>query len=322
MISRNFIRIKVLEAIYTYKTSHAEDVFAAEKRLQHSMEEFYALFIKLLALLPALAHLDARVLDLKKSRLLPSEEDLQPNYRFSDNRVIRQIDENPVIDKKTEDYVVAWNNDLDQLFLKPFYTTLTNQPFYVEYLKNTEDCYENDKKFVLHLIEHFLLENEDLSNYLGESHLHWHVDYNEAVILIYNVLKKYTEKQKADKPLPPLFKLTPDSLVSEDEQFMKDLFINTLKNDKEYEELIARCLRNWEMDRVATMDMLLLKMALCEFICMPSIPVRVTLNEYIELAKYYSTPKSRIFVNGILDNALEILRNENRLQKQGRGLMG
>lgn len=322
MISRNFIRIKTLEAIYTYKTSHLGDIFAAEKRLQHSMEEFYALFIKLLALLPALTHLDARILDLKKSRLLPSEEDLQPNYRFSNNRLIRQIDDNPVINKKIEDYVVAWNNDLDQLFLKPFYTTLVNQPFYLEYLKHPEDSYENDKKFVLELIEHFLLENEDCSNYLGESHLHWHIDYNEAVILVYNLLKKFTEKQKEDKALPPLFKNTPDSIVSEDERFMKDLFINTLKYDKDYEELIVQCIRNWEIERVAIMDMLLLKMALCEFIYMPSIPVRVTLNEYIELAKYYSTPKSRIFINGILDNALEILRNDNRLQKQGRGLMG
>ena len=322
MISRNFIRIKVLEAIYAYKTSHGTDVFAAEKRLEHSMEDFYALFIKLIALFPALARMESRILDMKKSRLLPSEEDLQPNYKFSENRLIRQIDENPRIDKAAERYAAGWNNDLDQLFLKPFHTTLRNQDFFTQYLKSGESSYEEDKAFVLQLLELFLLDNEECANYLGESRLNWKIDYNEAIIAVYNALKKYNEKQAEDKPLPPLFKPTPDSVRSEDELFMRDLFVQTITNDKEFEDILIQCIRNWELDRIAMMDMILLKMALCEFIHMPSIPLRVTMNEYIELSKYYSTPKSCVFINGLLDNALSMLRNDNRIKKQGRGLMG
>ncbi len=322
MISRNFIRIKVLEAIYAYMASHCTDVFAAEKRLEHAMEDFYALFLKLLALFPALARMDSKILELKKGRMLPTEEDLKPNYKFSENRLIQQLDNNPLIEKAVKNNAVGWDNDLDQLFLKPFYTTLRNQDFYTQYLKSGGNSYEEDKNFVLQLIEMFLLENEECAAYLGEIRLHWKIDYNDAIIAVYNVLKKYNEKQAVEKPLPPLFKPTPDSPKSEDEIFMRDLFVKTITDDKEYEQIIAQCIRNWELDRIANMDLILLKMALCELMHMPSIPIRVTMNEYIELAKYYSTPKSRIFINGVLDNALNMLRTENRMHKQGRGLMG
>ena len=322
MISRNFIRIKALEAIYAYRASHCTDVFAAEKRLEHAMEDFYALSLKLLALFPALARMDSKILELKKGRMLPTEEDLKPNYKFSENRLIQQLDNNPFIEKAVKNNAVGWDNDLDQLFLKPFYTTLRNQDFYTQYLKSGENSYEEDKNFVLQLIELFLLENEECAAYLGETRLHWKIDYNDAIIAVYNVLKKYNEKQAVEKPLPPLFKPTPDSPKSEDEIFMRDLFVKTITDDKEYEQIIAQCIRNWELDRIANMDLILLKMALCELMHMPSIPIRVTMNEYIELAKYYSTPKSRLFINGVLDNALNMLRTENRMHKQGRGLMG
>ncbi|MCR5191204.1 MAG: transcription antitermination factor NusB [Bacteroidales bacterium] len=302
--------------------SHCTDVFAAEKRLEHAMEDFYALFLKLLALFPALARMDSKILELKKGRMLPTEEDLKPNYKFSENRLIQQLDNNPLIEKAVKNNAVGWDNDLDQLFLKPFYTTLRNQDFYTQYLKSGGNSYEEDKNFVLQLIEMFLLENEECAAYLGEIRLHWKIDYNDAIIAVYNVLKKYNEKQAVEKPLPPLFKPTPDSPKSEDEIFMRDLFVKTITDDKEYEQIIAQCIRNWELDRIANMDLILLKMALCELMHMPSIPIRVTMNEYIELAKYYSTPKSRIFINGVLDNALNMLRTENRMHKQGRGLMG
>ncbi len=322
MVSRNFIRIKVLEAIYAYRLSHREDVLAAEKQLEHTMNEFYALYVKLLTLLPALAHLDAQFLEMKKSRMLPTEEDLQPNFKFSENRLIRQLHDNPVLEKTAQDCAAHWNDDLDILFLKPLYHKLAEQDFFRLYMKEEESSYESDKNFVLNLIEHFLLENEDCIHHLGNIRLHWMLDYNDAVILMYNTLKKYTEKQREDKALPSLFKMTDGSAVSEDFEFMRDLFTQTLRHETEFGPYIEKSLRNWEMDRVATIDMLLLEMAICEFLYMPSIPTRVTLNEYIELAKYYSTPKSRQFVNGILDNVLTLLRDENRLRKQGRGLMG
>ncbi len=323
MISRNYIRIKVLESLYAYRANKGKGLLAAEKELKRNMDEFYALYVKIMALLPALAHMDAKILEQKKSRLLPSAEDLKPNFKFAENSFIRQMDENISLEKAMHNYAADWNNDLDQIFIKTLYLQLTNQPFFHEYLKSGDTGYEPDKQFALKMIEEFVLDNEECISYLGNIRLQWQTDYNQAVILVYNTLqKKFTENQKKEKTLPPLFKKNANEKVSEEELFLSDLFKLSIQHNDEFEEIIEKGIRNWEMDRIATIDMILLKMAICEFIYMPSIPVRVTLNEYIELAKYYSSPKSRNFVNGVLDNVLTQLREENRLHKIGRGLMG
>ena len=323
MINRNYIRIKVLEALFAYKLNKGKDIHAAEVELKRNMTEFYALYIKILALIPTLARMDAKILEQKKSRYLPTEEDLKPNFKFADNSFIRQIDENRSLEKAIQDYSVNWNNDLDLLFVKTLYQKLSSQDYFREYLKNSDTSYQSDKDFVLKMVEDFLMDNEDCINYLGNIRLHWQLDYNQAVILVYNTLQKnFNENQSNEKKIHPLFKKRENETISEEELFLNDLFRDTLQHNDEFESLIEKGIRNWEMDRIATIDMILLKMAICEFIYMPSIPVRVTLNEYIELAKYYSSPKSRNFVNGVLDNVLTQLKEENRLQKRGRGLMG
>jgi N utilization substance protein B len=166
-----------------------------------------------------------------------------------------------------------------------------------------------------------MLENEDMIHYFGETKLSWLHDYNDVVILVHNTIKSFTKNQSNDKPLPPLFKTSNDG-ISEDYQFMLDLLLKTIQNDKQYSDIIAQKIHNWEIDRIAYVDIILLKMAVCEFCEFPDIPLRVTLNEYIEISKYYSTPKSRSFINGLLDTVLLGLKNENKINKQGRGLIG
>ncbi|HOS17622.1 MAG TPA: transcription antitermination factor NusB, partial [Bacteroidales bacterium] len=145
--------------------------------------------------------------------------------------------------------------------------------------------------------------------------------YNDVVIMIYNTLKGFKEKQVDTLPIPPLFKVTDDG-ISEDREFMLNLFRYTIQHDEDYKQVVIKKLQNWEADRIAVLDFILLKMAICEFCCFPSIPLRVTLNEYIEISKYYSTPKSRMFINGLLDKILDELKAEQKINKQGRGLMG
>lgn len=323
MINRNYIRIKVLEELFAFKFNDKMDIPAAEVELKHNMDEFYALYIKILALIPALARMDAKILEQKKSRLLPSEEDLKPNFKFADNLLIQQIDSNKSLEKAIRDYSVDWNNDLDLLFVKSLYQQFSTQSYFREYLKSNETGYNADKAFILKMVGEFLMDNEECITYLGNIKLHWQLDYNQAVILVYNTLQKnFNENQKNDKKLPPLFKKSENETVSEEEIFLSELLRLTLQKNDEFEILIEKGIRNWEMDRIANVDMILLKMAICEFMYMPSIPVRVTLNEYIELAKYYSSPKSSNFVNGVLDNVLTQLKKENKLHKIGRGLMG
>ena len=171
------------------------------------------------------------------------------------------------------------------------------------------------------MIESFLLENEQIIHYLSEIKLHWQLDYNDVIIMLFNTLKGFKEKQSDELAIPRLFKISEDGL-SEDKEFMHNLFHLTIKNNDEYENVIVQKLQNWEVDRIAVIDFILLKMAICEFCCFPSIPLRVTLNEYIEISKYYSTPKSRAFINGLLDKIIDMLKAENKINKQGRGLMG
>jgi N utilization substance protein B len=275
----------------------------------------------LLAIFGTLTHIAEQIIDVKKQKLLPTQTDLNPNYKFVNNLFVRKIEENTCLQKECERHNALWNNDLDMLFVRKVYYELTNAPVFASYMRHDGQSFEEDKAFILEMVEKFLLQNEMICSYFGEKKLHWLHDYNDTILLVYNVLKTFTPNQRPEKPLPPLFKTDADGF-SDDRQFMLDLFRKTIEHDEEYTQIVSQKLLNWEMDRVACMDFILLKMAICELCEFPSIPPRVTLNEYIEISKYYSTPKSKYFINGMLDGILADLKAENKINKRGRGLMG
>lgn len=310
-----------MQAIYEYRLTPDIKIDKAKKDLTETVENIYRLYIQLLTIFGKLTYIAEQVIDVKKQKLLPTETDLHPNYKFVNNLLIEKIEENIFLRKMRRKYHITWNNDLDMLFLRKVYAQLTLTPIFAEYMQRHEQSFEEDKAFVEEIIEKFLLENEDVCSYLGEKNLHWQHDYNDALILVYNTLKSFTKNQKPEKELPSLFKMDENG-TSEDRRFMLDLFEKTIQKDEEYTQYVVQKLRNWEMDRVAYIDFILLKMAICEFCEFPSIPLRVTLNEYIEISKYYSSHKSRYFINGMLDSILEELKAENKINKQGRGLMG
>lgn len=318
MISRNTIRIKVMQSLYTYFLGTEKDIKSCEKKLLTTFEDMYRLYIKLLALFAALTYIAEQVIETKKKLFFAKEEDLNPNRKFIDNQFIEKINKNESLQKAIQQYGVGWENDVEMVYVRKIYNTLTNTTAYIRYMQDNEQSFDKDKEFILNLIGDFLLENEDIILYLGEIKLNWQVDYNDVIIMVYNTLKSFNNKQSDTVSLPPLFKITDNEAVSEDKTFMSDLFYKTIKHNDYYEELITKKLQNWEVDRIATMDFILLKMAICEFCSFPNIPIRVTLNEYIEISKYYSTPKSRIFINGLLDKILDDLKAENKINKQGR----
>ncbi|MCL2131981.1 MAG: transcription antitermination factor NusB [Lentimicrobiaceae bacterium] len=321
MISRNTIRIKVMQALYEYRFSSDTHIDTAEKKLMQTFDNFYNLYLQLLALFGYLTYTAEQTIEAKMQRLLPDETDLQPNYKFAKNLFVKKLEKNISLQNAWRKYNIGWSNDIDIMFIRKTYEQITHLPVFVNYMQNHSRSFDQDKAFIIELVESFLLENEDLCNYFGEKNLHWLHDYNDAVILVYNTLKQFTENQKPEKALPTLFKTNANG-VSEDQQFTLDLFRKTIKNNKEYTETVIKKLLNWEIDRVACMDFILLKMAVCEFCEFPTIPIRVTLNEYIEISKYYSTHKSKNFINGMLDNILLDLKKENKINKQGRGLKG
>jgi N utilization substance protein B len=309
-----------MQAIYEYRFSDDIQIDAAEKKLMQTFDNIYALYLQLLDVFGQLSHTADQVIDMKKQKLLPTETDLQPNYKFVNNLFVKKIEENTFLQSECRRYNVSWNNDLDTLFVKKVYDQLTYTPLYENYMQSYEQSFYEDKTFITNVVEKFFLENEEMCNFFGEKNIHWIHDYNDAVLLVYNTLRSFTISQKPEKTLPPLFKLDEDG-NSEDKKYAINLFRKTIEHDKEYTEIIKQKLFNWEMDRVAYMDFILLKMAICEFCEFPSIPLRVSMNEYIEISKYYSTHKSKSFINGMLEGILESLKSENKINKRGRGLM-
>jgi N utilization substance protein B len=181
-------------------------------------------------------------------------------------------------------------------------------------MSTRESDYKSDKKLVLAVIEKVFATNDLLHWFLGEKNTHWIDDYEEAMLMFYQNVKEFKEEDGDNCKISTLFK------SDEDEQFCRQLFRKTLENADEYTKMVEAKLQNWELERVISMDMLLMQMALCELLEFPSVPIKVTLNEYIELAKWYSSDKSKVFVNGILDRLIVDLRDSGRLVKTGRGL--
>ncbi len=321
MISRNTIRIKVMQSLYTYFLGTEKDIKIYEKKITTTFEDMYRLYIKMLASFAALTYMAEQVIETKKKLFFAKVEDLKPNRKFINNQFIEKINKNISLQKAIQHYGLSWKNDIEMVYVRKMYNALTNTTTYIQYMQDNETTFEKDKVFILNLIEDFFLENEDIILYLGEIKLNWQVDYNDVIIMLYNTLKNFKEDQSDTLALPPLFKLSDNETVSEDKIFMIDLLSKTIQHNDDYENLIKNKLQNWEIDRIATMDFILLKMAICEFCSFPNIPIRVTLNEYIEISKYYSTPKSRIFINGLLDKILDGLKADNKINKQGRGLM-
>jgi len=310
-----------MQALYAYFLSPEKDVKLSEKKLISVFEDMYKLYIKMLALFTPLTYVAEQVIEIKKTLYFAKAEDLTPNTKFIDNLFVKKINDNISLQKAIKNYGVGWENDVEMVFVRKLYDSMTNNPSYIQFMQDTEHSFTNDKAFVLNILEDFFLDNQDLIHYLGEMKLNWQMDYNDVIIMVFNTLKGFKEKQADSVSIPPLFKIT-DGSISEDKEYMLNLFTKTIFNNDEYEAIITKNLHNWEVDRIATMDFILLKMAISEFCSFPSIPIRVTMNEYIEISKYYSTPKSKMFINGLLDKILEDLKTVNKVNKHGRGLMG
>jgi N utilization substance protein B len=310
-----------MQAIYEYSVSEHRSANSAKKNLMRSFDDMYMLYIRILALFGALTHISEQVIELKKQKYLATTTDLHPSLNFINNVFIQKLEQNTDLQRYIRENNLMWNNEADLSFVRKIYDAMCHKDFFIEYMQNHTNSFQADKQVVLSILEKFMLENEDMILYFGEIKISWLHDFNDVIILIHNTLKLFTQKQSDDKPLPPLFKISEDN-YSEELHFAQNLLTKTIQNDRQYEQIITERIQNWEVDRVAYVDFILIKMAMCEFCEFPSIPLRVTLNEYIEISKYYSTPKSKIFINGLLDNILSYLKEENKIHKQGRGLMG
>lgn len=302
-----------MQALYAHSMRPEQDIFVAENELVHTVKNCYTLFLWFFSLIPEVAFYRQNKLEDLKNKHNPTPEDLYPNTKFVENEVIAQIENNETLQKLFAKYHITWSEDTD--FIVKLFHQIEELEEYQAYMSNQEGSYDEDKKLVLTIIEKILATDDHIRWFFGEKDPNWLDDYEEALSMFYKNIVDFKQKKGNECKIATLSK-DPKS----DEQFCRDLFSKTLKNDEEYEALIESKLQNWELERVIGMDILLMKMAVCELLEFPEIPIKVTLNEYIELAKYYSSSKSKVFVNGVLDRLIVDLRDQGRLNKTGRGL--
>ncbi len=314
MISRRIIRIKVLQILYAFFTSPETSINNTEKELFFSLQKTYDLYHYLMSLVLEIEKFAEDRIDLGLKKHRPTTADLTPNTRFVNNLLIHQLKTNTSLAKYLESAKLSWVNE-DELIRK-LYLALVEQDFYKEYMAAEQNSYADDRKLVEDIFKYLILGNEDIESLLEEQSIYWNDDLDFVVSMILKTFKKFKEFSDDNQALLPMYK------DEEDRQFAKDLYRKVVLNHTDNMILIKQHTVNWDIERIAFIDNLILELALSEFLYFPSIPTKVTMNEYIELSKYYSTEKSRNFINGILDKALKDLKKADKILKAGRGLIG
>ena len=314
MLNRRHIRVKVMQALYALHQSENPDLLNEEKFLNASTAQMYDLYLILIDLLVEI-HAHAKdILERSQQKMLATESDKNPNLKFVNNPVLIKLSENELLQKELKKAKLN-NWRLDSEYVVLLYNALLESDFYADYMASASAEFKQDRDFVIDLFTEIVAPNDKLYDYLEDYRLTWVDDLPVVNTTIVKRLGKLKPNSPESTILPKLYK------DEEDRQFAKDLLLRTARNDEEYEAEILGNTPNWDQDRIAALDKILIKMALCEFLRFSSIPVKVTINEYLELSKEYSTPKSSIFVNGVLDRLVKKYKKDNRLNKAGRGLI-
>ncbi|WP_405607616.1 transcription antitermination factor NusB [Polaribacter sp. Asnod1-A03] len=312
MINRRHIRVKVMQSVYAMLQSHNDDIIKEEKFLKHSILKMYDLYVLNLQLLVEVQKLAAKKIALSKKKILATKEDLKPNTKFIDNKLINTIAESVSVEGYLElNNLNNWEENDE--YVKIIFDQLQSSNLYKKYLATTDDSYKIDKAFVIGFFKEIIAPNEKLGEYYEDTMISW----SDDIPFVNTWIVKTLSKQK-DNTIFVLGKLYKDK---DDEEYVSKLFKKTVLKNNEYEQIIEEKTPNWETDRIADIDMILIKMAISEFLNFHSIPTRVTINEYIEVSKDYSTEKSSYFINGVLDKISKEFINNNKIVKIGRGLL-
>lgn len=315
MLNRRHLRIKVLQILYSYfQDEQRKDLEKLDAELKLSLERMYDMYLYLLlAFEPVVRAANNRIEDRKK-KLRPTPEDLNPNLAFVENQVFQLLSESSTLQSLAKQRKLSWIGVEHQEMFKKLFSASTETETYQLYLMDPEKGLAKDVQFAVQYFKESIANSEFLQHFFEERSIYWMDDLDLCCSMVIKSLK--TMSVEAPFYPLPLFKPNDD-----EEVFVHTLLAKIVQNDAEYERLIADSAANWETDRIAKMDMILLKMGIAELLNFTSIPTTVTLNEYIEISKFYSTPKSNIFINGILDHLVLKLTEEKRLIKTGRGLL-
>lgn len=314
MLNRRHLRIKVLQALYAFFQSEEENFNRTEKELFSAIDRIYDLYLYFLLSFEEVKIVAEQRIEDQKNKKRATEEELNPNLKFVENEVFLLLEKNKHLRRFAEENKVSWVGDANREMFKKVFAQTRESEEYFAYLNSESKSFEEDLQYALSFFKTDIANSEFVYHFLEEKSINWMDDIDLVCSMVLKTLK--TAKEGEDLEILPLFKDPEDEIP-----FVKTLLRKTIVHDKDNEKLIDELTKNWELDRIAKMDIILMKMAITEFQEFNNIPTKVTLNEYIEISKFYSTPKSNGFINGVLDKAIDILKKDNKINKVGRGLM-
>ena len=313
MFNRRQLRIKVLQTLYALHSDKEGSEEGAHKLLMSAVEKTYDLYLTLLLLIAEMQDAAIERIEAGRMRKQPSHEDLHPNTKFVNNKPLRVVIKSKVLAKEAANRSLGWSNDQDMV--KRLFKSLVASEEYVAYMENEERGFQHDRESLNRMFRKHIINDESLQEWLEEQSILWSDDLDLASSIVLKTIKTIAEDSD-DLILCDMWKEEGD-----DKEFMEQLFSRTLDLSTEHDKAIEEAASNWDIERIATIDLLLLRMALAEARSFESVPLKVTINEYIDLAKFYSTEKSGAFVNGVLDKLFGSMREDGRIVKTGRGLI-
>ncbi len=311
MISRRLLRIKVLKEVFSYLNANQCTPEVTEKALSNSVFKTYELYHHLMQLAEELRDYAQQQLELGKQKKLATAKELNPNTKFVDNEFVKVVEANTALKKFCEKQKLNWR--ASDSTVRNLYQAMVESDLYQEYMASPTRSFTDDKNFIIKYYEQQLEDSEPLLSALEEQSILWIDDIEFTLSQVIKTFKSFKQGQIPETPLQPLFK------DKDDEVFASQLLGRAITCSDEYRELIDKHTKNWDVERIAFMDIVIMVTAIAELVEFPDIPIKVSLNEYIEIAKYYSTPNSSTFINGVLDKIVDELQRKKLLQKNGKG---
>jgi N utilization substance protein B len=314
MLNRRHLRVKVLQSLYAYHQSNSGDIKQHEKNLLQSIDKVYEMYIWMLSLISEVTAYAANDKEERANKHRPTAEDLNASTKLLTNRFVLSLEKNKEFLAGLKKYKVAW--DFEPELIKSLFIILKKSEEYKEYIQKTGDTIQTDKDIIKFIFKKVILKSSLAEQVFEDMFIYWPVDKDVLQALIAKTFKNFSSEDFEQNKLAET-----TGNWEEDREFIVDLFENTIRYNADYQTLIGEKTQNWEPDRIAMMDTLLMKMAIAEFVNFNSIPVKVSINEYLEISKEFSTPKSNSFINGILDKILFDLKAQKKINKTGRGLI-
>ena len=314
MFNRRFLRVKILQALYAFFQSGQDNVTKSLKEVHFSIDRTFDLLLYLLTLPAELKNQGEHRIEEAKKKELPGEEDLNPNRKFVDNQVIQKLMSSERLEKLCNDRKISWSDQQDAIFR--FYKQLRSSEVYQTYMSSGNSSYTEDRDMIISIYRELLPKFDLFRAHFQEKSIYWdEEDFDYASFLMVNMLKKTGAQKDIDPQLKPVFE------DKEDKEFVDVLFKKTISGSEETEKQIIGKTENWDQDRIALIDMILMKMAITEIVNFSQIPTKVSMNEYIDISKSFSSPKSGQFINGIIDKVIADLKEKKKFRKMGRGLL-